>query len=124
MTKAKIYDRDGNFLPDATIVPDGGRMVTHMTFMDSAMPPITDTARHSPGGVQATDADLDAKAAALDARDKRIGDAWKNPPSLGMTPTEAKAPVTDAPAAQPTADQIEAMHDRRHQRLESAYKGA
>jgi hypothetical protein len=43
-----------------------------MLMMDTAPPAtstvIIDTAQHSPGGMQMTDADLDAKAAALDAR--------------------------------------------------------
>jgi hypothetical protein len=119
MTKSKVYDADGNLLPEGSIVPDGGRTVTQVTLMDSAAA-LADGARHSPGGLAIGDTDLDAKAAALDARDARLSSAWKNPPSV-----ETKAPVKDATIpVQPTADAIEAMHSRRHQRLEASWKGA
>jgi hypothetical protein len=120
MTKhTQVYDAEGNPISD-TIMPDGGRVFVRMTMMDAASPNITeaartalaDTARHAPGSLSITDADRDAKEKLLDARDKRVADAWRNPPD---------PEIKDAAA--PTAD-LDALHAQRNRRLEDSWKGA
>lgn len=123
-SQSKMYDRDGNLLPEGSILPDGGRMVIGTLMMDSAAgnPSLIG---HRPGGLDVGDgvqrqlADV-AREVRRDLRKEKLSDAWRNPPAI-----ETKAPVKDARVpVQPTADAIEAMHDRRNARLESAYKGA
>ena len=117
MTKAIMYDEHGNIINGIT-VPDGGKIKVPHLMMDSAMLPIIDTARHSPGSLATTDADLDAKAAALDARDKRLADAWRNPPSLATVDAKKDAAVV------PRVPDSEAAAQRRDARLEQAWMGA
>jgi hypothetical protein len=125
MTKhTEIYDAAGNPIT-GTIMPDGGRVFVRMTMMDAAPATFTeasrsafadsspDTARHAPGGLSITDADRDAKEKLLDARDKRVADAWRNPPD----------PETKDAVAAPTVD-LDALHARRNKRLEDSWKGA
>jgi hypothetical protein len=125
MTKhTEVYDAAGNPIT-GTIMPDGGRVFVRMTMMDAAPADLpdaarrsladsnADTARHAPGGIALSDADRDTREKLLDARDKRVADAWRNPPP------------EDQPGAQPapTAD-AEARYAARDARLEQAWKGA
>jgi hypothetical protein len=118
----ELIDANGKKLASGYIVPDGGKLRVPHLMMDAAPAGIEaitktaladskpDTARHAPGGLALTDADREAREKALDARDKRVTDAWRNPPAQ-----EAQAkpgPVADGEAA--------AL--RRDARLESAWK--
>jgi hypothetical protein len=122
--KAQIFDAAGNLIT-GDVMPDGGSMKVKMTLMDAApanfidtarrafADSAPDTARHAPGSLALSDADLDAREKVLDARDKRIADAWRNPPAV-----EVKQD-----AAVPTVD-LDALHAARNARLADAWKGA
>lgn len=127
--KNVIYDRHGNIV-EGGIVPDGGKMRVPHLLMDAApaasidaarkalADSTPDTARHSPGGLALSDADLDSKARALDARDKRVSEMWKHPPA---TP-DVKKDAATIPAV--TDADLDALHARRNARLEGSWKGA
>jgi hypothetical protein len=125
MTKhTEIYDAAGNLIT-ADVMPDGGSLKVKMMLMDAAPANFTDTARrafgdskqdtarHAPGSLALSDADLDAREKVLDARDKRIADAWRNPPAVEVK-QDAAAPTVD----------LDAVHAARNARLANAWKGA
>ena len=126
MTKLQMLDKDGNPINDK-IMPDGGKLRTHMTMMDSAPPDIAaitraaiaDTERpqaamHKPGTIAISDADYDVREKARDNRKAKLSDAWRNPPVVNAAQIEKPAPTT--PASDPAA--------RRDARLRDAWKGA
>jgi hypothetical protein len=125
MTKhTQIFDAAGNPITD-TIMPDGGRVHVKMMMMDAAPAGLADaarrafadsnpdTARHGPGGLALSDADRDAREKALDGRNARMTDAWRNPPADEVK-KDAAAPTTD----------LDALHAARNRRLEDSWKGA
>ena len=126
MTKTiEMLDRDGKPI-EGNILPDGGRLRTHMLMMDGAQPDFAaitraaiadshapQSAMHRPGSAVLTDADRAIREQSLDARDKRLVDAWKNPPAFNAAQIAKPAPTT------PTGDAA----DRRDARLRDAWKG-
>jgi hypothetical protein len=125
MTKTQMFDKDGKPI-HGDILPDGGRLRTHMLMMDSAQPDIAaitraaiadtqppQTAMHRPGSAALTDTDRDAREKARDARKASLSDAWRNPPTLDAAQIERPAPTT------PTGEAA----DRRDARLRDAWKG-
>jgi len=120
----ELIDKNGNKLAPGTI-PDGGKVRVPILLADAASPGLAvitravvndsqlpQAAMHRPGSVALTDADRAARDRALDARDKRLVDAWKNPPAL-------QAPVADATQrTTPAGDPWE----RRNARQRDAWK--
>lgn len=69
------------------------------------------------GFIPMTDADRDARAARYQARDKRVSEAWKNPPPA--IPEQRKQNSKPAPTL--TSDERQAAKDKR---LENRWKDA
>lgn len=122
----QFFDKDGKPIDDEIILPDGKSIRVNMLMMDadalrSVSANLTDsqkvaladalnaqqppTAMHRPGSLPLTDADRAAREQALDARDKRLVDAWKSPPAADATSTQKPAPTTPQMSA---ADQRDA----------------
>lgn len=103
---------------DKDVLKDGQSMRVPLFLMDSlSRVVVTDTAPtvgHKPGSLAITDADRASRDELYQRRDKRLTDAWKNPPPL--EPSQAKTAVV--PAA--SADRYAA----RDARLENAWRSA
>ncbi|QWG13644.1 hypothetical protein KMZ29_02590 [Bradyrhizobium sediminis] len=125
----ELYDEKGHKLASGTIVPDGGKIKVPVQLMDAdrdladirdivdiarlaASQPTVTVTRNRPGSVALTDADRATREKALDARDKRLVDAWKNPQAADIAKSETKQPTT------PTGDAA----DRRDARLRDAWR--
>jgi hypothetical protein len=100
-------DRDGKKLARGQVVQDGQRLKVPMTMMDGAPPDIAGITRaamvdapqaamHRPGSLVLSDADRAARDKALDARDKRLVDAWKHPPAPQAAVADATQRTTPA----------------------------
>jgi hypothetical protein len=66
---------------------------------------------HAPGSLATTDADRERRAELYQKRDKRLVDAWRNPPPL--EPTQAKTAIVSKTSAE--------RYAARDARLESAW---
>jgi hypothetical protein len=103
---------------DRGIIKSGFTMRTKLTMMDSI--PAQDVGPlHRPGSIAMSDAEHDAKVAAIIAGNARLSDAWRNPAPLA-TPSK---PVTSQPA--PLKDgtvDMDAVYERNDKRLEDAWK--
>jgi hypothetical protein len=122
----ELFDETGKKLASGYVVPDGGKIRVPHLMMDGAPPDIEaitkaaladaqkpQALRHSPGQVAPlTDADRATREKALDARDKRLVDAWKSPPAVDAAQIEKPAPTTPTGSAA----------DRRDARLEQAWR--
>lgn len=101
-----------------SVIKDGQTLRVPMFMMDSLSRVISDdipsTAGHKPGSLALSDADRASREKLYEARDKRLTDAWKAPPSLD--PAQAKVAIV--PAA--SADRYAA----RDARLENAWRSA
>jgi hypothetical protein len=101
--------KDGNKLASGRVVKDGEMLkvplmmadaatvdvaaITQAAMSDASMP---SAAMHRPGSLALSDADRAARDKALAARDKRLVDAWKNPPALQATVADATQRTTPA----------------------------
>jgi hypothetical protein len=125
MSTAQMFDKDGNPI-SAKVMPDGGVLRVHALLMDRANPDIAAITRaamtdsqpsqaaiHKPSAAVLTLADRTTREQALGARNKRLVDAWKNPPAISAAQIEKPAPTA------PTGDAV----DRRDARLRDAWKG-
>ncbi len=120
----ELYDEKGRKLASGTIVPDGGKVRVPAHMMDGApdiaaitLAAVADAERlqaamHRPGSAPLTDADRATREKALDARDKRLVDAWKAPATVNASQFQKPAPTT--PASDPAA--------RRDARLRDAWR--
>ena len=99
--RVPIYMMDHN--PDAAAVT--AALAEHSLLDDSQ-------ARHSPGSLAITDAELDGRIQALSDRKQRLGDAWRDP-----RPVEAK----NSGSAQ--LSDVEVALAQRDLRLSNAWKG-
>lgn len=120
----ELYDEKGRKLASGTIVPDGGKVRVPAHMMDGApdiaaitRAAVADAVRpqaamHRPGSVALTDADRATREKVLDARDKRLVDAWKAPAAADASQIQKPAPTT--PASDPAA--------RRDARLRDAWR--
>lgn len=110
MIKAEMFDKDGRRI-NAQVMPDGGKLRTHMTIMDAAGPDIAaitraavadaerpQAAMHRPGSLALTDADRDAREMARDDRKAKLSDAWKAPAAVNAAKIEKPSPTSDADA--------------------------
>jgi hypothetical protein len=125
MTKTiEMFDKDGNPI-NAKVMPDGGRLRTHMTLMDGARPDIASITRaamadsqpsqaamNRPGTLALSAADCEARETTRDARKAKLSDAWRNPPALDPAHIDKPAPTT------PTGDAA----TRRDRRLEQMWR--
>jgi hypothetical protein len=122
-TLSEMYDAESKRVY-AEVMPDGGTVRVRMTLMDGAPPSVTEDARraladnkpeitrHAPGSLALSDADRNLKDTLLDACEKRLNDAWRNPP-----------PLEDQSKPAPIADTND-LHAQHRARLEAAWKGA
>jgi hypothetical protein len=69
---------------------------------------------HRPGSLPMTDADRASREKLYEQRDKRLTDAWKNPPSLDAS--QAKIAITPAASTD--------IYERRDARLRDAWRAA
>lgn len=106
---SEVFDKDGNPITDR-IVPNGGRVRVAAMLMDAASPPLQ--AMHRPGFVQLSDEHAEARERALEDRDRRVSEAWKQPAPIQAPPA---APTTPAAGA-------DAAYAARLHRLENAWR--
>lgn len=127
----QVLDKDGRPITSTNeAVPDGAIVRVPQLLMDGTaqLPQLVIDAApsaglHRPGSLPLTDADRDAREAALADRDRRLSEAWKHP-APAQLPADAKPPQT-APAA-PVAgvSDADARYADRCAALERAYRGA
>jgi len=102
------------------VLEDGESIVVRMHMMDSvqravaARTTVVDTVGHRPGNLALTDADADRQRRALlvDAYDRRVGDAWKNPTAVLVAATNDKAPRQRAPSPAADREAMYSIYDR------------
>lgn len=107
---------------DDEVIKDGQTVTVRMNLMDSALDTVQraiiaaqqSNTLHAPGSLATTDAERDRRAKLYEDRDKRLTDAWKNPPSLD--PGQTVRTITPASSAD--------RYAARDARLEQAWRSA
>jgi hypothetical protein len=121
------FDKDGTKLADGRIVKDGEKLRVPLIMADGAVVDIEaftkaamaddaaqpQAAMHRPGSLPILASDRAARDKALNARDKRLVDAWKHPPALQGAVSDATQRTTPAGGS---------AADRRDARLRDAWK--
>jgi hypothetical protein len=145
MNDHQVIDRNGrNVTRPNGIIQDGDRLVVKMNMMDAADPrlvaaasladavrrnEIFDARGHQPGSLARDAATTATIHQALDERDARLTNAWKNPTPVVAADTAVK-PADKGPSIDPSAgnDALFAARDKavadRDRRIEDAWKSS